>query len=49
MTAIDATTEPDLSIQLFHPITLTGGPRSHLVTLMWRRRCTMHTRSETPT
>jgi hypothetical protein len=28
MTAIDATTEHDLSIQLFHPITLTGGPRS---------------------
>jgi hypothetical protein len=25
---------PDLSLPLAHPITLTGGPRSHLVTLM---------------
>jgi hypothetical protein len=34
MAAIDTTAEPDLSIQLAHPITLTSGPRSHLVTLM---------------
>src|SRR5262245_20737261 len=34
MIAIDTTAEPDLSIRLFHPITLTGGPRSQLVTLM---------------
>jgi hypothetical protein len=35
MTAIDTTAEPDLSIQLAHPITGTRvGPWSHLVTLM---------------
>jgi hypothetical protein len=29
-----AATAPDLSLPLAYPITLTGGPRSHLVTLM---------------
>jgi hypothetical protein len=32
MVAVDTTAEPDLSNQLSHPSTLTGGPRSHLVT-----------------
>ncbi len=27
-------TSPDLTLPLAEPITLTGGPRSHLVTLM---------------
>jgi hypothetical protein len=26
--------DPDLSLSLAQPITLTGGPRTHLVTLM---------------
>ena len=34
MTASDKAAEADLSIKLAHPVTLTGGPRSHLVTLM---------------
>jgi len=34
MTANERTAEPDLPIRLAHPITLAGGPRSHLVKLM---------------